>query len=102
MYQSHDNIPETNYRVNGSTPVEWLVDRYKLAPDRESEIVNDPCENLTENVMISLVKRAVYVGIKSDEIVSELLKEFKPAEWMPKKIGLDAHMDMGGPVKSAL
>ena len=30
------------YEVNGRTPLEWLVDRYRIARDRESGIVNDP------------------------------------------------------------
>ena len=35
--------PEAHgYEVNGRTPLEWLVDRYRIARDRESGIVNDP------------------------------------------------------------
>ena len=99
---AYDNIPETNYRVNGRTSLEWLADRYKFTTDKESGITNDPCENLTENDMISLVERAVYVGVRSDEIISKLPREFEPAEWTPKKIGLDAHMDTDGLTQSTL
>ena len=52
--------------------------------------------------MVSLIERAVYVGVRSDEIIAGLPKEFEPAEWMPKKTGLDAHMDLGEPIQSAL
>ena len=30
---AYDNIPETNYRVNGRTPLEWLADRYRFTTD---------------------------------------------------------------------
>ena len=30
------------YQVNGRTPLEWLIDRYRIARDRQSGIVNDP------------------------------------------------------------
>ena len=98
----YDNIPETNYRVNGRTPLEWLADRYRFTTDKESGITNDPCESLTENDMISLVERAVHIGVRSDEIIGSLPNEFEPAEWMPKKTGLDAHMDLGEPTQSVL
>ena len=99
---AYDNIPETNYRVNGRTPLEWLADRYRFTTDKESGITNDPCEHLTEKDMISLVERAVHVGVRSDEIIGGLPEEFEPAGWKPKKTGLDAHMDIGGTVQSVL
>ena len=99
---AYDNIPETNYRVNGRTPLEWLADRYRFTTDKDSGITNDPCKNLTENDMISLVERAVHVGVRSDEIISGLPEEFEPADWKPKKTGLDLHMDVGGTSQSML
>ncbi len=99
---AYDNIPETDYRVNGRTPLEWLADRYRFTTDKESGITNDPCEKLTENDMISLVERAVHVGVRSDEIIGGLPEDFEPAEWTPKKTGLDVHMDLGGPSQSVL
>ena len=88
--------------MNGRIPLEWLADRYKFTTDKESGITNDPCENLTEKDMISLVERAVHVGVRSDEIIKNLSEEFEPTEWMPKKTGLDAHMDLGEPTQSVL
>ena len=99
---AYGNIPETNYRVNGRTPLEWLADRYRFTTDKESGITNDPCESLTENDMMSLVERAVHVGIMSDEIIGSLPEEFEPADWEPKKTGLDLHMDTGGTAQSTL
>ena len=34
--QAHD------YVVNGRTPIEWLIDRYRIVRAKESGIVNDP------------------------------------------------------------
>ena len=99
---AYDNIPEINYRVNGRTPLEWLADRYRFTTNKESGITNDPCENLTENDMISMIERAVHVGVRSDEIIGSLPEEFELAEWKPKKTGLDVHMNLGGPVQSVL
>ena len=99
---AYDNIPEIDYRVNGRTPLEWLADRYRFTTNKESGITNDPCENLTENDMISLVERAAHVGVRSDEIIGSLPEEFEPADWKPKKTGLDVHMDLGEPTQSVL
>ena len=99
---AYDNIPETDYRVNGRTPLEWLADRYKFTTNKESGITNDPCENLTEKDMISLVERAVHVGVRSDEIIDTLPEEFEPAQWKPKKTGLDAHIESSGPGQTVL
>ena len=30
------------YQVNGRTPLEWFIDRYRITQDKESGIVNDP------------------------------------------------------------
>ena len=30
------------YQVNGRTPLEWFIDRYRIVQDKESGIVNDP------------------------------------------------------------
>ena len=30
------------YQVNGRTPLQWFIDRYRITRDKESGIVNDP------------------------------------------------------------
>ena len=98
----YDNIPKTDYNVDGRTPLKWLVDRYKITIDNESGITKNPFENLAEDDMISMVERAVHVGVKSDEIIRSLPKEFEPTDWKPKKTGLDLHMDVSGTTQSVL
>ena len=92
-----DNIPATNYRVNGRTPLEWAIDRYKSSTDKDSGIVNDA----TNVDIIPLVERLVYVGVESDRLVSELPKEFEPKDWEPQKSGMDKFVE-GGSSQSRL
>ena len=83
-----DNIPETNYRVNGRTPLEWAIDRYKIHTDKESGIINDA----TDIDIISLIERLLYVGIESDRLVSNLPEQFEPENWEPASTGIDKFM----------
>ena len=84
------NLPHIEYAINGRTPVEWIVDRYKITTDKESGIINDPCTGFD---IISHIKRAVYIGVESDKLINDLSKEeFEPENWKPGKSGLDAHM----------
>ena len=82
-----DNVPKTSYKVNGKTPLEWVVDRYRVTVDKDSGIVKDPC---TGTDIISVIERAVYVGIESERIIKSLPNEFEPgSDWKPKVGGLD-------------
>ena len=63
-------IPKINYKVNGRTPIEWAIDRYKRTVDKDSGIVNDPTENMTEEKTIAMIQRLTYVGIESDRLVA--------------------------------
>ena len=84
-----DNIPETTYRVNGRTPLEWIVDRYKITTDPDSGIINDPC---TGTDIVAVIERAVHVGLESERIIKQLPKEFEPGpEWKPSSDGLDKY-----------
>ena len=61
------------YQVNGRTPIEWLIDRYKITQDSHSGIVNDPNYwfNSPEN-LISAFKRIVYLSLETVRIVEAL------------------------------
>jgi len=86
------NIPQSKYHVKGRTPLEWIVDRYNRSVDKDSDIVNNPLEGMSEGDIIAVIERAVYVGLESDRLIAELPDEFEPKNWKPKKGGLDAHM----------
>ena len=61
------------YQVNGRTPIEWFIDRYRITRDSHSGIVNNPnywfdCPE----ELISAFKRIVYLSIETVRIVEAL------------------------------
>ena len=61
------------YVVNGKTPLEWFIDRYKITQDRASGITNDPngwFENPRD--LITAIERIVYVSVESTKIIERL------------------------------
>lgn len=68
-------IPEAVHRyvVNGRTPLEWFIDRYKIKQDRESGIINDPngwFENPRD--LITAIERIIHVSVESARIIESL------------------------------
>ena len=68
-------IPEEAHRyvVNGRTPLEWFIDRYKIKQDRNSGIINDPngwFENPRD--LTTAIERIVYVSVESTKIIESL------------------------------
>lgn len=64
------------YIVNGRTPLEWFIDRYKITQDKDSGIVNDPngwFENPRD--LITSIERIVYVSVESTRIIEGLPAE---------------------------
>ena len=98
----YNNLPDVRYAVNGRTPVQWFADRYAFKTHKKSGITNYPLDGVRGEDVRAIIERLVHVGIKSDEIISELPDEFEPADWEPKKTGLDLHMDVGGTSQSML
>ena len=89
-----EDIPEIKYQVNGRTPLEWAIDRYKFSADKDSGITNDPTIHMTEKKTVEMVQRLVYVGVQSDQIISKLSTlPFEPKNWTPAKTGLDSFSD---------
>ena len=61
------------YQVNGRTPLEWLIDRYRITQDRESGIVNDPNEWFADpKDLIAAIQRIVHVSVETARIVDDL------------------------------
>ena len=72
--------PEAHrYEVSGRTPLEWLMDRYRVTTDRRSGIVNDPNEwfvtQRTEDLLPS-TRPIVYLGVRTMQIVDGLPDPF--------------------------
>ena len=62
------------YVVNGRTPLEWFIDRYRVTTDPRSGIVNDPNGWFEENPLdlISAFKRIVHLSVETVRIVEGL------------------------------
>ena len=68
-------IPEMAHRyvVNGRTPLEWFIDRYKIKRDKESGILNDPNGWFADpRDLVTAIKRIVYVSVESTRIIEGL------------------------------
>ena len=68
-------IPEAAHRyvVNGRTPLEWFIDRYKITQDTDSGIVNDPNGWFSDpRDLIAAIERIVYVSVESARIIEGL------------------------------
>ena len=69
------NIPGVahRYQVNGRTPLEWFIDRYRIRQDKESGIVNDPngwFDNPRD--LVAAIRRIVHVSVESARIIEGL------------------------------
>lgn len=64
------------YVVNGRTPLEWFIDRYKIKTDKNSGITNDPngwFDNPRD--LITAIERIIYVSVESTKIIEGLPSE---------------------------
>ena len=63
------------YQVNGRTPLEWLIDRYRIARDRESGIVNDPNAWFPDpRALPAALRRIVHLSVETTRLVAALPK----------------------------
>ncbi|OKL49873.1 damage-inducible protein [Boudabousia liubingyangii] len=78
QYLTLHGIPEAaqDYQVNGRSPLEWVIDRYKVTVDKKSGIKNDPNDYCREvgkpDYIVDLIKRLVTVSIETQRLVSLL------------------------------
>ena len=69
------------YQVNGRTPLEWFIDRYRITRDKESGIVNDPNGWFNNpQDLITAFRRIVYVSVETVRIVEGLPELFDAKE----------------------
>ena len=70
-------VDAQKYQISGRTPLEWLIDRYKIKPDKQSGIVNDPngwFENPKD--IIDAIARIVHVSVETVRIIESLPDPF--------------------------
>ncbi len=69
------DIPEAAhwYVVNGRTPLEWFIDRYRIKREVESGILNDPNGWFEDpRDLVTAIKRIVHVSVESTRIIEGL------------------------------
>lgn len=80
-YLSFTGIPAraNDYKVGGRSPLEWMVDRYRITTDKNSGIVNDPndyCREINDPAYIAkLIPALVTVSVRTLEL-TEALPDF--------------------------
>ena len=61
------------YQVNGKTPLEWFIDRYRITKDKQSGIVNDPNAWFKHpQDLVTAIQRIVHVSVKTMRIIDTL------------------------------
>ena len=71
-------IPEEAHRyvVNGRTPLEWFIDRYKITKDTDSGIINDPNGWFADpRDLVTAIEQIVYVSVESTKLIEDLPSE---------------------------
>lgn len=80
-YNAHltiTGIPEneSKYKVGGRSPLEWVIDRYKVSVDKASGIVNDPNAWLREQqnprYVVDLIRSLVTVSLETQRLIAGL------------------------------
>ena len=65
------------YQVNGRTPLEWFIDRYRITRDKDSGIVNDPNGWFEDpRDLIAAIRRIVRISVETAHIVAGLPEPF--------------------------
>lgn len=98
----YDNLPHTNYKVNGLTPIGWFVSRYvhsdhlSAAAKKgwvKSGNTNYPLGGVPSDEVRAIIERLVYIGVQSDKIITNLPKEFEGMDTKqdtPKQVNMDS------------
>jgi len=78
IYNQHIKISDIpleayDYIVNGKSALEWIMERYQVTTDRNSQILNDPNEWSDDpKYILNLVKRIITVSVETMKIVNSL------------------------------
>ena len=65
------------YQVNGRTPLEWFIDRYRITRDKDSGILNDPNGWFEEpSDLLAAIRRIVRISVETTHIVAGLPEPF--------------------------
>ncbi|MFT4259242.1 type ISP restriction/modification enzyme [Microbacterium sp.] len=69
-------LEESEYKVGGRSPLEWVLDRYQVKVDKASGIINDPNAWLREQhnprYVVDLIRSLVTVSLDTQFLIQEL------------------------------
>jgi predicted helicase len=83
IYNGHIKITDIpleayNYVVNGKSPIEWIMERYQVTLNKDTQITNDPNDWASDHedprYILDLILRLIRVSIETQEIVKSLPK----------------------------
>jgi predicted helicase len=72
-----EDIPAAvdNFKTNGRSPLEWLVDQYNYHVDKDTNIVNDPNQfNSDHKYIFNLILKLIHLSVESQRIITSLPK----------------------------
>lgn len=73
-----EGIPQgiNEYQIGGRSPLEWMIDRYKVTVDKKSQILNDPNDYFREvdnpRYLVDLIESLVTVTTRTIELTNAL------------------------------
>ena len=75
-YITIDNIPSEvyEYKINGRSPIEWIMDQYQYSIDKDSRIINDPNKFKPEGgkYVFDLILSLITVSLETQKLIKEL------------------------------
>ncbi len=74
----YDNLPKVTYTLNGRTPLGWFVDRCReyQRPYKKSGLSNPIFENITNDSLMTHIRRLLHVGIMTERHIDKLPMDF--------------------------
>ena len=71
-----ENIPSKafEYRINGKSAIDWIIDRYQISIDKKSLIENNPNDYQGGKYIYELLLKIIDLSIKSVDLMDEISK----------------------------
>lgn len=60
------------YKLGLRSPLEWVVDQYRISTDKRSGLVKNPNRENSPKYIISLIQRLVNMSLETVEIISKM------------------------------
>lgn len=70
------NIPNIayEYKINGKSAIDWIIDRYQISIDKKSLIENNPNDYQGGKYIYELLLKIINLSIKSVDLIDEISK----------------------------